>query len=57
MAIISGDDYDASITVHSPHVIEITAVYNNHFIRRVFIGKTYKQAIKQFDEDIKKGKY
>ena len=51
------EHYEVNVIIHSPLVIEVNTVYNNHFIRRVYLGTTYSKAMKQFDEDIKKGKY
>lgn len=50
-------DPDLSVTMHSGKVTEITTIYNNHFIRRLYVGTKYTKAIKQFEEDIKKGKF
>ena len=50
-------DPDLSVTMHSGKVTEITTIYNNHFIRRVYVGTSYKKAVKKFEEDLKKGKF
>lgn len=44
-----------NVKEHSPRVIEISAVYNNRFIRRVYIGRNKAQATKKFKDALSKG--
>lgn len=44
---------DLRVVRHSKLVTEITTIYNNKFIRRVYVGMPYKKAIDQFEK--KKG--
>lgn len=48
---------DCTITVReiSSRILEVSAIYNNKFIRRVYLGCDKKQATKKFTEAIKKG--
>lgn len=36
-------------------VVEISAIHNNQFKRRVYIGHTKETAIKKFKDELKKG--
>ena len=46
---------EINVRVCSKSVTEISTIYNNHFIKRLYVGMTYTQAIKQFKEFLKKG--
>ena len=50
------EDSDLNVTSHSRLVTEITTIYNNKFIRKVYVGTPCKKAVKHFEEEIKKGK-
>ena len=47
---------DINVVVHSNHVTEISTVYDNRFIRKLYVGLTHNKAVKRFEEDLKKGK-
>lgn len=49
-------DCDLTITSYGKTVTEVSAVYNNHFVKRLYVGMNSKQATKKFKEDLKKGK-
>lgn len=55
MAKINSDP-DINATAHSKSVVEITTVYNNRFIRKLYVGPPYTKSIKKFEQDLKKGK-
>ena len=46
---------DLTCIIHSSKVVEISAVYNNQFIRRVYVGVPYEKAREIFKQEIKKG--
>lgn len=48
---------DCTITVReiSSRVMEVSAIYNNKFIRRVYLGCDKKQATKKFKDALSKG--
>lgn len=48
-------DCDLNCIIHSSRVVEISAVYNNQFIRRVYVGVPYEKAVEIFKQEIKKG--
>lgn len=46
---------DCTLTVkeHGKRVVEISAIYNNKFIRRLYIGDTKEKAIEKFKAYLK----
>ena len=57
MAIINTlKDLDINVTIQSKYVTTLSAIYNNRFIQRTYVGMTYKKALKKFEEDLRKGK-
>lgn len=48
-------DCDLTIREHSTRVTEVSAIYNNKFVRRLYLGCDKKQATKRFTDALKKG--
>ena len=53
--INSTDEVD--ITIHSKYVTEVSTIYNNKFVKRLYVGMTYAQAREKFIEELKKGEH
>ena len=49
------DSCDINATALGKHVIEVSAIYNNKFIRRLYIGHTLEKAKKIFMDKLTKG--
>lgn len=48
-------DCDLTIREHGSKVTEVSAIYNNKFVRRIYLGCDKKQATKKFTDALKKG--
>lgn len=48
-------DCEIRVILHSKNVSEVYAVYNNKFIRRLYVGVNYATAINKFKEELLKG--
>ena len=48
-------DFEINATAHSKRVVEVSTVYNNQFIHRLYIGYTLEQAKKMFMDKLAKG--
>lgn len=46
-------DCDLTIREHSTRVTEVSAIYNNKFVRRLYLGCDKKQATKRFTGEIR----
>ena len=48
-------DCDLNVTLHNRRVVEITTIYDNRFIRRLYVGYSMKEAKQKFKTALMKG--
>jgi len=48
-------EFEINATAHSKRVVEVSTVYNNQFIRRIYFGCTVEQAKEKFANALRKG--